>query len=102
MQDTAVVLAEDAGLQKELLPEAHVAVGKDEREAIALDFVVKLYAIRSSDKRHANPLLLRMFTDRIALSRLAPQRTASCPPTPFRLYSKPQPGSDAVARMVKC
>jgi hypothetical protein len=43
MQDTAVVLAEDAGLQKELLPKAHVAVGEDEREA--LDFVVEFRPI---------------------------------------------------------
>ena len=29
MQDTTIGLAEDARLQKELLPEAHVAVGED-------------------------------------------------------------------------
>jgi hypothetical protein len=52
MQDTAIGLAENAGLQKELLPKAHVAVGEDEWETVALNFVVKLYTIRSSDKRH--------------------------------------------------
>ena len=55
MQDTPVSCTEDAGLQKELLPKAHVAVSEDEREAVALDFIVKLYAIRCRDKRHAVP-----------------------------------------------
>jgi hypothetical protein len=55
MQDTAVVLAEDAGLQKELLSKAHIAVGEYEREAVALDFIMKLYAIRCRDERHAVP-----------------------------------------------
>jgi hypothetical protein len=32
--------------------------------------------------------------------RLTPKRTASCPHAAFQLHSKPQPGSDAVARVV--
>jgi hypothetical protein len=67
-------------------------VGEDEWEAVALDFVVKLYAIRSSDKRHATPLLLRMFTDRIALSRLATELTCErCVSTASHVERKVRP-----------
>jgi hypothetical protein len=55
MQDTPVSFTEDAGLQKELLSKAHVAVSEYEREAVALDFIMNLYAIRCGDKRHAVP-----------------------------------------------
>jgi hypothetical protein len=52
MQDTAVPFTQDASLQKELLSEAHVAVGEDEWGAVALDFIMQFHPIRCSDKRH--------------------------------------------------
>src|SRR5262249_59918609 len=52
MHDTTVLSAEDTRLQKELLPEAHIAMGEDQREACALDFVVEFRSIRCRDERH--------------------------------------------------
>jgi hypothetical protein len=65
MENATVVLSEDPGLQKELLPEAHVAVGEDKWEAFALNFVVEFRSIRCRDKRHetfsfADVFLLRV------------------------------------------
>jgi len=52
MQHATKLTTKDTSLKKELLSKAHVSMREDERKTFALDLVMELRFIASSDKRH--------------------------------------------------